>query len=346
MKKYIRIGVDLGKGYFQVHALENEAGVAVNRKISRGKFLAFFSGISPCRVGMEACGSSNYWAREIAGLGHEAMLIAPGYIKPYVKRGKNDPVDAEAICEAMSRPSMRFVPVKSAEQQAGLMLHKDRELLVKQRTMSVNALRGHLAEFGIVAAKGIQHVDHLLELARKDAALPEMAKQAVERVSSRLNDLDQAIAATEKAIAAASFEKRQQPLAGSGSRHRPAHRLGDRRQRARSQRVPIGARFFGLAGVDAEPELERRQGKARAHHQEGQPIYPQDASGREHLAFTRGAQAQGHAGRLDQRARRQEATKSGGRGAGQQAGQNMLGDPVDRRMLPRGDIRESLARAQ
>jgi transposase len=204
MKKYIRIGVDLGKGYFQVHALENEAGAAVNRKISRGKFLAFFSGISPCRVGMEACGSSNYWAREIAALGHEVVLIAPAYIKPYVKRGKNDAVDAEAICEAMSRPSMRFVPVKSAEQQAALMLHKDRELLVKQRTMSVNALRGHLAEFGIVAAKGIQHVDHLLELARADSALPEIARQAVERMSSRLNDLDQAIAATEKAIAAAS----------------------------------------------------------------------------------------------------------------------------------------------
>ena len=204
MNKYIRIGVDLGKGYFQVHALENEAGAAVNRKISRGKLLAFFSGISPCRVGMEACGSSNYWAREIAALGHEVVLIAPAYIKPYVKRGKNDAVDAEAICEAMSRPSMRFVPVKSAEQQAALMLHKDRELLVKQRTMSVNALRGHLAEFGIVVAKGIQHVDHLLELARKDAALPEMAEQAVERMASRLNELDQAIAATEKAIAAAS----------------------------------------------------------------------------------------------------------------------------------------------
>jgi transposase len=204
MKKYIRIGVDLGKGYFQVHALESEAGAALKRKISRGKFLAFFSGVAPCRVGMEACGSAHHWAREIAALGHEVALIAPAYIKPYVKRGKNDAVDAEAICEAMSRPAMRFVPVKSAEQQAVLMLHKDRELLVKQRTMSVNALRGHLAEFGIVVAKGIEHVDQLLDLARKDAALPEIASQAVELMASRLNDLDQAIAATEKAIAAAS----------------------------------------------------------------------------------------------------------------------------------------------
>jgi transposase len=204
MKKYIRIGVDLGKGYFQVHALESEGGAAVRRKLSRGKFLAFFAGIAPCRVGMEACGSSHHWAREIAKLGHEVVLIAPAYVKPYVKRGKNDVVDAEAVCEAMSRPGMRFVPIKSAEQQAVLMLHKDRELLVKQRTMSVNALRGHLAEFGIVVAKGIEHVDGLLELAREDAALPEIARQATELMASRLNDLDRAIAATEKAIAAAS----------------------------------------------------------------------------------------------------------------------------------------------
>jgi transposase len=204
MKKYIRIGVDLGKGYFQVHALESEAGAAVNRKISRAKFLAFFSGIAPCRVGMEACGSAHHWAREIAALGHEVVLIAAADVKRYVKRGKNDAVDAEAVCEAMSRPGMRFVPVKSAEQQAVLMLHKDRELLVKQRTMSVNALRGHLAEFGIVVAKGIEHVDHLLELARKDAALPEIARQAVELMAARLSDLDRAIGSTEKAIAAAS----------------------------------------------------------------------------------------------------------------------------------------------
>ena len=204
MKNYIRIGVDLGKGFFQVHALESEAGTAVNRKISRGKFLAFFSGVSPSRVGMEACGSAHYWAREIAKLGHEVVLVAPAYIKPYVKRGKNDAVDAEAICEAMSRPSMRFVPVKSAEQQAVLMLHKDRELLIKQRTMSVNALRGHMAEFGGVVAKGIEKVDQLLALAREDASVPELTKQAVELSASRLKDLDDAIAATEAAIDAAS----------------------------------------------------------------------------------------------------------------------------------------------
>ena len=154
MKKFIRIGVDLAKNYFQIHGLESESGSAVTRKLKRSKMHAFFAQIEPCLVGMEACGSAHYWARELETMGHEVKLMPPAYTKPYVKRGKNDAVDAEAICEAASRPGMRFVPIKSAEQQATLMLHKTRELLVKQRTMSVNALRAHLSEFGIVVAKG------------------------------------------------------------------------------------------------------------------------------------------------------------------------------------------------
>jgi transposase len=155
MAKFIRTAIDLGKNYFQLHALESEGGQSISRKVKRSKMHEVFSQIEPCRVGMEACGSAHYWARQLAAMGHEVVLIPPAYIKPYVKRGKNDVVDAAAICEAMSRPDMRFVPIKGADQQAVLMLHKTRELLVKQRTMAVNALRGHLAEFGIVAAKGI-----------------------------------------------------------------------------------------------------------------------------------------------------------------------------------------------
>ena len=139
MDKFIRIGVDLGKSFFQVHGLRVESGPPVNRKLSRSKVCGFFARVAPCRIGMEACGSAHYWARELAAMGHEVVLMPPGYIKPYVKRGKNDALDAAAICEAMSRPDMRFVPIKSADQQAVLMLHKTRELLVKQRTMSVNA---------------------------------------------------------------------------------------------------------------------------------------------------------------------------------------------------------------
>ena len=169
VEKFIRIAIDLGKNYFQVHGLESEGGRSISRKIKRSKVHEVCSQIEPCRVGMEACGSAHYWARELTAMGHEVVLIPPAYIKPYVKRGKNDAVDAAAICEAMSRPNMRFVPVKSAEQQAVLMLHKTRDLLVKQRTMAVNALRGHLAEFGVVAAKGIGRVDELLALAKADA---------------------------------------------------------------------------------------------------------------------------------------------------------------------------------
>jgi transposase len=152
---------------------------------------------------MEACGSAHYWARELKAMGHEVALMPPAYTKPYVKRGKNDAVDADAICEAMSRPGMRFVPIKSAEQQAALMLHKTRELLVKQRTMNINALRGHLSEFGIIAAKGIGRVDELLELAENDATLPKAAKVGVKVLSQTLEGLDKAIDDLENEIASA-----------------------------------------------------------------------------------------------------------------------------------------------
>jgi transposase len=202
MKEFIRIGVDLSKSHFQIHALAGTS--AIQRKLSRAKMRAFFARLAPCRVGMEACGSAHYWARELAAMGHEVVLMPPAYIKPYVKRGKNDALDAAAICEAMSRPDMRFVPIKSVDQQAVLMLHKTRELLVKQRTMSVNALRGHLAEFGLVVAKGIGRVDELLELADDDMSLPEEAKEMAKLLASHLEGLDRSIEAAEKKIAAAN----------------------------------------------------------------------------------------------------------------------------------------------
>jgi transposase len=203
VKKFIRIGVDLAKNYFQVHALISETGPAVTRKLTRAKMREFFAQIEPCRVGMEACGSAHYWARELRLMGHEALLMPPTYTKPYVKRGKNDAVDAEAICEAVSRPTMRFVPVKSEEQQAILMLHTTRELVIKQRTMTVNALRSHLSEFGIVVAKGIGRIDELLELAATDAALPEAAKAAVKVLASTLEEFNKSLASLEKEIACA-----------------------------------------------------------------------------------------------------------------------------------------------
>lgn len=203
MEQFIRIGIDLGKRYFQLHGLVSEDRPAVRRKLTRAKMHGFFAAAAPCRIGLEACGSAHYWARELIAMGHEAVLMPPSYTKPYVKRGKNDALDAEAICEAMARPGMRFVPVKSADSQATLALHKTRGLLVKQQTMSVNALRGHLAELGIVIAKGAGRVDDLLELAKQDTALPPAAKAAVTVLAAILDGLAKAIGALETKIAEA-----------------------------------------------------------------------------------------------------------------------------------------------
>jgi transposase len=150
----IRIGLDTAKHVFQVHGVDENEQTVVRRQLRRGEMEKFFGKLAPTRIGLEACGASHYWARLLRGLGHEVVLLPPQYIKPYVKRGKNDANDAEAICEAMSRPGMRFVPIKSAESQAELMLLGVRNLLIKQRTTVINAIRGHAAEFGVIAAKG------------------------------------------------------------------------------------------------------------------------------------------------------------------------------------------------
>ncbi len=201
MRKYIRIGVDIAKNSFQVHALESEDCSATKRKLSRSGIVKFLAEVEPCAIGMEACGSAHYWARRFRAMGHEVKLTPPIYVKPYVKRGKNDAADAAAICEAMSRPNMRFVAVKSEDQQATLMAHKTRELLIKQRTMSVNALRGHLAEFGVVAAKGIGHVEELVERAA-GADLPAMVQATLGALLAQLRGLDAAIDELERAIVA------------------------------------------------------------------------------------------------------------------------------------------------
>src|SRR3990170_4978476 len=148
------VGLDLAKRIFQVHAVDASGEVVVRKALRRSQVLPFFAKLPPCRVGIEACGTSHHWARELTRLGHEVRLMPPAYVKPYVKRGKTDANDAEAICEAVSRPTMRFVPVKSPEQQAALALPRPRDLLVKQRTQLVNMIRGVLAEFGIETARG------------------------------------------------------------------------------------------------------------------------------------------------------------------------------------------------
>ncbi len=147
------IGFDLAKTVFQVHGADSEGRPVLRRKLRRGKVLAFFAGLPSCLVGMEACASAHYWARELQALGHKVRLIPPQYVRPFVKTNKNDAADAEAICEAVRRPTMRFAPAKSAEQQSVLMLHRARELLVRQRTMVINSLRGHRASSPLGGAR-------------------------------------------------------------------------------------------------------------------------------------------------------------------------------------------------
>ena len=177
MNEIIRIGVDTSKSVFQLHGVDTAEQPALRKKLRRREVLAFFAKLEPTRIGMEACGGSHYWARELAALGHEVVLLPPQYVKPYVQRSKNDAADAAAICEAMSRPRMRFVPVKSAEQEAVQMLMGMRDRLVRCQTQLTNAIRGYAAEFGLVAAKGLEKIEPLLARIATDPTVPELAKQ-------------------------------------------------------------------------------------------------------------------------------------------------------------------------
>jgi transposase len=181
MKEVITIGVDLAKNLFQVHGVDAEGAVVVRRQLRRSQMLGFFETQPPCLVGMEACATSHHWARELTRLGHTVRLMPPRYVKPYVKRNKNDRADAEAICEAVTRPTMRFVAIKTAEQQSLLMLHKTRQLFIRQQTMLINAIRGHLAEFGIVAGVGRNGVEKLLDVIERgeDDRVPEGAQDCL-----------------------------------------------------------------------------------------------------------------------------------------------------------------------
>jgi transposase len=149
------IGIDLAKNVFQVHGVDAAEKLVLKKQLRRSQVLEFFSKLSPCLIGMEACATSHQWARELKKLGHDVRLMPASYVKAYVKRGKNDAADAAAICEAVTRPSMHFVPIKSPEQQSALMLHRTRDLLIRERTRFINALRAHLAELGVVARKGL-----------------------------------------------------------------------------------------------------------------------------------------------------------------------------------------------
>ncbi len=196
------IGLDLAKHVFQVHAVDAAGSVVLRRRLRRAQVHAFFAGLAPCLVGMEACATAHFWARELRSLGHEVRLMPAQYVKPYLRRGKNDAADAAAICEAVTRPSMRFVPVKGEAQQAALMLHRVRDLLVRQRTQLINAIRGHLAEFGIVEAQGPWNVARLLAGMEEAADLPDLARELVRVLAGQLEEAEGRIAEVDARILA------------------------------------------------------------------------------------------------------------------------------------------------
>jgi transposase len=200
----ITIGVDLAKSVFQVHGVDAVGEVVVRKKLRRGQLRIFFESLPPCLIGMEACATAHFWAREIIALGHQVKLMPPSYVKAYLRRQKNDAADAEAICEAVTRPTMRFVPVKSAERQGVLVLHRTRELLVRQRTMLINAIRAHCAEFGIIAPQGARRAIELVDQIgqAEPSLLPELARSALFNLVDQLGTLAAQIRVLERRLLA------------------------------------------------------------------------------------------------------------------------------------------------
>src|SRR5256884_9835806 len=188
MKTITTIGFDIAKSVFQVHGVDAAGEVVIRRQLKRRYVLAFFEKLPPCLVGIEACASSHYWSRDLQVLGHTVRLMPPAYVKPYVKRQKNDAADAEAICEAVTRANMRFVETKTPEQQSCLMLHRTRHLFIRQQTAVINAIRAHLAEYGIVAAVGRNGVEELLGVVAdpSDKRVPEIARACLAALGTQL----------------------------------------------------------------------------------------------------------------------------------------------------------------
>ena len=275
----VSIGLDLAKSVFQVHGVDAAGHTVLRRRLARGELVAFFAKQPACLVGMEACSSAHHWARELVQLGHTVRLIPPQYAKPYVKRNKTDAADAEAICEAVGRPNMRFVPIKTREQQAVLALHRVRALLVRQRTATINALRGLLSEFGVVAGKGTQRISDLNERMGKLSAeaLPDEAREALTCLFNQIDDLGLRIHAMERRIIAwhraseASQRLASAPGVGPITATALVAAVGDGTQ------FKSARHFAAWLGSHATRPGKRREGTHRPDHQ-GRRSLPADVA--------------------------------------------------------------------
>ena len=276
------IGLDIAKNVFEVHGIDASEKVVVRKQLRRSQVLAFFKALPACLVGMEACATAHYWSRELTKLGHQVRLMPAKDVKAYVRRNKNDAADAEAICEAVRRPTMRFVQVKSTEQQGRLMLHRTRDLLIRQRTQIINALRAHLAELGIVAAQGRDGIKDLLKIiaSEQDARLPVDAHASLVVLAAELQAMQTMIGSIEKQIMAqhrsSEASKRLESVPGIGV-------IG---ATAIAATVPdpkafrSGRDFAAWIGLVPRQEFDRRQAEARADLETGRPIFATHSGGR------------------------------------------------------------------
>ena len=282
MKEVSIIGIDLSKSSYQFHGAHADGSVAFRRKQSRGRVLPFLSSHAACTVAMEACGGAHYWGREIGKLGHEVRLIPPIYVKPYVKRQKNDAADAEAICEAAQRPTMRFVAVKSEEQQARAMQLGVRMLLVRQRTQTINALRGHLAEFGLVAPRGPAHVARLAWALEngEGVSLPALTREMGALLLEQIAELDGKVAALDRTLRAAAREDEEAARAMTVPGGGADHRAGAPGPGPAARNLPQGTRLLCLARSHAPPAHNRRQAAARQNIEKGPEGPASPAGGR------------------------------------------------------------------
>ena len=251
------IGVDIAKSVFQIHGVDADGTVVIRKRIGRLKVLEFFANLPPCLVGMEACATAHQWARELKKLGHDTRLMPPTYVKAYVKRGKNDAADAAAICEAVTRPSMRFVPIKSVEQQSALMLHRTRDLLIRQRTQLINALRAHLAELGLVAAKGHEGLQQLVLAVTEssDERLPGNARFACQAIIAQLHAVQNPDQRARQARHSNPSRQCRQQTTRSHSRVRRDPLHSGRGDDDRSKGVQDRARVCSLDRISATAEL-------------------------------------------------------------------------------------------
>ena len=320
------IGLDIAKNVFQVHGIDASEKVVVRKQLRRSQVLAFFKALPPCLVGMEACATAHYWARELTKLGHQVRLMPAKDVKAYVKRNKNDAADAEAICEAVRRPTMRFVQVKSAEQQGRLMLHRARDLLMRQRTQVINALRAHLAELGIVAAQGREGIKELLKIiaSEEDARLPVDAHASLVVLAAGLQAVQTMIGSIEKRIMA------QHRSSEASQRLESIPGIGVTGATAIAATVPdpkvfrSGRDFAAWIGIVPREDFDRRQAEARADLETGRSLFATHSGGRSPCGVEAGAPAAGEVS-VAHPAACPQTVQGGGGGTCQQDGAHRLG---------------------